>query len=90
VKVVRLGFARSVDKMFKPRWTILINTPSQVIRLKGYKTELLARYDASLWAREGYEIIIRREKPALTEGWHYFLLALLLASPYVIVGVLGL
>lgn len=77
--------------MFKPRWTILVNGTTGVIRLEGYKTELEARYDASLWAREGYkEITIRKEKRSLTEPAHYFLLALVMFSPYFILAVLGL
>lgn len=77
--------------MFKPRWTILINGTTGVIRLDGYKTELEARYDASLWAREGYQqITIRKEKRRLTENSEYILLAILFASPWLIVAGLGL
>lgn len=77
--------------MFKPRYTILVNGKSGVIRLEGYKTIQLARYDASMWAREGYQqITIRKEKRRLTENSEYILLAILFASPWLIVAGLGL
>jgi hypothetical protein len=54
--------------MLKPRYTILINTPTQTIPLKGYKTMELARADAKLWAKEGYgNIIIRKEASEIWE-----------------------
>jgi len=76
--------------MFKRRYTILINTPAQTIPLKGYKTMELARADAKLWAKEGYgDIIIRREGRRLNDTAHHLLLAVLFASPWLIVAWLG-